>query len=208
MTTLSELKKTTLLKYTMKANKKANQHSIKAHAAKDNDEHEEYVKQKNKQEKREKGISTAMKKLAKEEFEYIEEGVLNTIARKAKLATTEGEPNHKDAPKWATHIGKTPEGHYHWLEKHSELENNKSDSYFPNAGKTQYTGFHSKPGKGHVKPLKEEFEYIEEVLTAKHSASEWIDDFVHSKNPKFEGKSKKDRIKMALAAHYAAKRGE
>jgi hypothetical protein len=34
---------------------------------------------------------------------------------------------------------------------------------------------------------------------------DWIKDFVHSDNPKFKGKDKKKRIKMALAAYYAHK---
>ena len=53
---------------------------------------------------------------------------------------------------------------------------------------------------------KEEVEYIEEKLTAGDPASKWIHDFVHSDNPKFEGKSKKERISMALGAKYAANR--
>ena len=36
-------------------------------------------------------------------------------------------------------------------------------------------------------------------------ASAYIHDFVHSKNPKFKGKSKKKRIQMALGAFYGAK---
>lgn len=53
---------------------------------------------------------------------------------------------------------------------------------------------------------KEEVEYIEEKLTASDPASKWIHDFVHSDNPKFAGKSKKERINMALGAKYAADR--
>jgi hypothetical protein len=34
------------------------------------------------------------------------------------------------------------------------------------------------------------------------SAGDVISDFVHSKDPKFEGKSKKMRQKMALGAYY------
>jgi hypothetical protein len=49
-------------------------------------------------------------------------------------------------------------------------------------------------------------QYIEEKLTAADPASKWISDFVKSDNPKFAGKSKKERIQMALGAHYAAKR--
>ena len=62
------------------------------------------------------------------------------------------------------------------------------------------------------KPVKEETEestvqYIEEKLTAADPASKWISDFVHSDNPKFAEKSKEERIKQALGAYYAAKRG-
>lgn len=56
------------------------------------------------------------------------------------------------------------------------------------------------------KAVKEEVEYIEEKLTAADPASKWIKDFVHSDNPKFAGKSKKERMDMALGAYYAKKR--
>jgi hypothetical protein len=55
--------------------------------------------------------------------------------------------------------------------------------------------------------MKEEVE-IDEVLKPSMGAGAYISDFVHSKNPKFAGKSKKERMKQALAAYYAAKRGE
>jgi hypothetical protein len=57
------------------------------------------------------------------------------------------------------------------------------------------------------KKVMEEAEYIEEVLTAKDPVSKWIHDFVHSDNPKFAGKSTKERQKMALGAYYDKKRG-
>lgn len=47
---------------------------------------------------------------------------------------------------------------------------------------------------------------VNEVLTAKAPAGEWIHDFVHSKNPKFAGKSKEKRKEMALGAYYSKKR--
>jgi hypothetical protein len=47
-------------------------------------------------------------------------------------------------------------------------------------------------------------QYIEEKLSAADPASKWIHDFVHSDNPKFAGKSKEERIRMALGAKYAA----
>ena len=55
--------------------------------------------------------------------------------------------------------------------------------------------------------MKEEVEYIEEKLSASDPVSKWISDFVKSDNPKFAGKSKKERINQALGAYYAAKRG-
>lgn len=57
------------------------------------------------------------------------------------------------------------------------------------------------------KKLKKE-EYVEEKLDASMGAEKYIHDFVHSDNPKFEGKSKKERIKQALAAFYSEKRGK
>jgi hypothetical protein len=49
---------------------------------------------------------------------------------------------------------------------------------------------------------------LEEALSGDLSAGEWIKDFVHSDNPKFEGKSKDKRKQMALAAYYAKQRNE
>jgi hypothetical protein len=43
---------------------------------------------------------------------------------------------------------------------------------------------------------------INEVLGKDASAGDWIHDFVHSDNPKFAGKSKAERKKMALGAYY------
>ena len=55
--------------------------------------------------------------------------------------------------------------------------------------------------------VKEEVEQVQEVLTVASGVSKWIHDFVHSTNPKFKGKSVKERQKMALGAFYAAKKG-
>ena len=49
---------------------------------------------------------------------------------------------------------------------------------------------------------------LDEVLGKSDPAGKWIHDFVHSKNPKFAGKSKAERQKMALGAYYAAQRAE
>jgi len=47
-------------------------------------------------------------------------------------------------------------------------------------------------------------EDISEALKKSQPASEWINDFVNSKDAKFKGKSKGERINMALGAYYAA----
>jgi hypothetical protein len=49
---------------------------------------------------------------------------------------------------------------------------------------------------------QEDLDALNEVLSKDAKAGDWIHDFVHSDNPKFEGKTKKERIKMALGAYY------
>jgi hypothetical protein len=46
---------------------------------------------------------------------------------------------------------------------------------------------------------------LDEALGKDAEASDWIHDFVHSKDPKFAGKSKEERKKQALAAYYGKK---
>lgn len=45
-----------------------------------------------------------------------------------------------------------------------------------------------------------------EALSASDPIETWIKDFVHSDNPKFEGKTKAERIDMAKGAYYAAQK--
>jgi hypothetical protein len=47
-------------------------------------------------------------------------------------------------------------------------------------------------------------EEIQEALKKSQPASEWINDFVNSKDAKFKDKTKGERINMALGAYYAA----
>jgi hypothetical protein len=58
--------------------------------------------------------------------------------------------------------------------------------------------------KHDFKLLRKE-ETIEEKLNPSMGSAKYIDDFVKSKDPRFEGKTKKERIKMALGAYYGAK---
>lgn len=77
--------------------------------------------------------------------------------------------------------------------------------------KLKYKNLENHPKvKSALKAANEETEmkYIEEKLTADDPASKWISDFVKSDNPKFAGKSKKERIQMALGAKYASMRKE
>lgn len=46
-------------------------------------------------------------------------------------------------------------------------------------------------------------EQLDEVLTKKTPASTFIKDFIKSEDPRFTGKSKKERTRMALGAYYA-----
>ena len=57
-----------------------------------------------------------------------------------------------------------------------------------------------------MKSLKEMRSKINEVLSKSDPIEKWISDFVHSKDPKFDGKSKEERIKMAKGAYYGAKK--
>jgi hypothetical protein len=57
--------------------------------------------------------------------------------------------------------------------------------------------------KGKKATVHKEEVQIDEVITKKTPTGEVISDFVHSKNPMFKGKSKKERIRMALGAKYA-----
>jgi hypothetical protein len=99
------------------------------------------------------------------------------------------------------------------LEKHL----NKEDV---GISKTKETSFHKKldtlvhstfgKRKDELK-MKEEVELdemINEVLGKDASAGDWIHDFVHSDNPKFAGKSKAERKKMALGAYYGKQNEE
>jgi hypothetical protein len=50
---------------------------------------------------------------------------------------------------------------------------------------------------------QEDLDALYEVMSKDAKAGDYISDFVHSTNPKFDGKSKKERIKMALGAYYS-----
>jgi hypothetical protein len=59
-----------------------------------------------------------------------------------------------------------------------------------------------------MKSYKDFKSQINEVLKSNDPIEKWIDDFVHSKNPKFAGKTKAERIDMAKGAYYGAQKNE
>lgn len=84
------------------------------------------------------------------------------------------------------------------MSTHEYMEKHKHDS-----GKA---GKRARLGLTLSKINKEETEQVDEVLKPSMGAGAYIDDFVHSKNPKFAGKSKEMRRQMALGAYYKAKK--
>lgn len=80
-------------------------------------------------------------------IDNIREGVMDYIGRKAKVKVTNGRPKVAEAPKWATCIGQTPEGAWHWLSNETEVETSDSDDYFPNAERTEFAGYKSRGTK-------------------------------------------------------------
>ena len=104
-----------------------------------------------------------------------------------------------------------------YLKKHSEKLAGHDTGVTPkksfkdvNTERGDYTHQPSKMGLRHAMGAgyykAEEVEHVAEVLTKSTSAGETIHDFVHSDNPKFKGKSKEERKKMALAAYYSKQR--
>lgn len=122
-----------------------------------------------------------------------EEVELQEQFKTKEAAHTYAIANSKDG--YDIDVYKHPNGSYH---VNHEM-NSQGRNWLIKAG-AKKVGVASK-GK-----IKEEVEYIEEKLTAADPASTWISDFVNSDNPKFAGKSKKERMNMALGAYYAKKR--
>ena len=161
-----------------------------------------------KAEKRSSGVNKAVDRLTKEETEQVDEvmHVFHSTSPGAKM-----QRFHKDspAPGAKAHRDATAAAVKH-LRSTGAL-NRKSLSY----GSTDDI---KTPKDGTIRAIKrEEFEGINdplieemlnEVLAKDASAGDYISDFVKSDNPKFSGKSKAKRIKMALGAYYSKQRGE
>ncbi len=123
---------------------------------------------------RRKGIDKAVDKMAKEEVEQIDELSTDLLHRAA----------HKAAKVAMTDV----QGRSGPIFKKRAAQANK---------------FRAKGMEQEKKERAMKEEALDEVLTKSTSAGETIDDFVHSKNPQFAGKSKEKRKEMALAAYYS-----
>jgi soluble cytochrome b562 len=148
--------------------------------------------------KRLTGIEKATAKLAKEEIESVEEA--KDITKDLRVSMKAMDLRHGvDSDKRVSGYKMSPA--VRAAQKKSDVLSKVEKR--PQAGTLA-------AAKIAAKKLKEETEiqYIEEKLTAADPAGKWISDFVASDNPKFAGKTKKERINMALGAYYAAKRGK
>ena len=94
-------------------------------------------------------------------------------------------------------------GKQHKLDKNKNGKLDKQDFEMLRGGKWKSVSAKGSDGKWASKDVKEET--IEEKLNPSMGAAAYIKDFVDSKDPRFDGKTKKERMKQALAAYYAAK---
>jgi len=152
-----------------------------------------------------KGIQRAglrmsgIKATQKEEVEHLDELSKNTLGSYIKSAS------HDVAAKGAFTR--------HFADKsRAETAEQKHDlarKSMKQADKVQDAGMKRRANMAKaVDRLTKEETQLDEKLPASASAGDYIHDFVHSDNPKFDGKSTKERQKMALGAFYAKNKGK
>jgi len=134
------------------------------------------------------GLKNLLKRTQKEE---VEEGVRSLSRGNIKGREYDPEKLYKQTPAYVKPKSYRP--------KHEP-----SKAELKTSGDKAIADYLAKGGR----IRKEEIEQVDEVLTKKDSASTWIRDFIKSKDPKFAGKSKKERQRMALGAYYAKQRNE
>ena len=91
-----------------------------------------------------------------------------------------------------------------FMHKHSDEEKEAILHHLNKNKHLDTSAFH----KSQIPEEVELDEMINEVLGKDASAGDWIHDFIHSDNPKFAGKSKAERKKMALGAYYGKQNEE
>jgi len=142
-------------------------------------------------------------KMKKEEAEQIDEVSSETLKSYQKKSMEQGDKVMKkqmpalSAKKFANRV----KGNARASEILNKREPAKTNSFnFKDMNSERAAKFKAKQWDESVK--------IDEVITKKTPTGEVISDFVNSKNPKFAGKSKKERIRMALGAKYAMMKNE
>ena len=175
---VTELAKTTLTSYVKKAKDDARVHGHAADSAFGDENEEKFQKHASKENKRLTGINKVIRRgvKVKENVEQIDEVSKESLKKTANKIGIAIATSKINPITYAIRKGLG--------QSHAEYKNNVKKSTRLN---------------------KEEVEQIDEVLGPDASISDWIHDFIHSKNPKFAGKSKEERRNQAIAAFYAKK---
>lgn len=143
-------------------------------------------------------VKARQESAVKEEVEDLEELKKETYTAARKAITKKMNDLEDNTPDsyhpWPSMMKKQPK-----VDMGKEAQRAKLASSFARAAAGEM-------GRRPVKRVEESLDELTEVLKASDPVSKWIKDFVDSDNPKFEGKSKKERTDMALAAYYAAQK--
>jgi hypothetical protein len=127
------------------------------------------------------------KKETNEEVEQIDEVSLKTASSAYAKRIGQNEPSSQDKA----------------VQTIRQIAKKHGPSGVATAAKTAEKEAIKKAQQEEVELTEEQLdEMISEVLGKDATAGDWISDFVHSDNPKFAGKSKAERKKMALGAYY------
>ena len=191
---IDEVSKETLQSYSKKAD---NRHFFLNKAKKYGEPHSERNLQ-----NREKGLALAKKKLAEE---AIDESVLRSLKAIAANGVAGDIKHHSGEtsnihPDMARAVVKTYFNLNDDNKRTAAAAMNLSKSYFGKLAK-----FSLNVNKKYTKEDLDQVDLLE-VLGPSATSGEYIDDFVHSKNKMFDGKSKKQRLRMALGAYYSKKK--
>ena len=135
-----------------------------------------------------------------EEVEQVTEG------RPSQQHPLEGHPYHKKSNDELEYIAKDAHKAAEAMKSHNTTAENKYRDQASDSATVR--NFRKKSGmpSWYKKKYSLGEEAINERLSKNNPPAEWIKDFVASDNPKFSGKSKKERITMALGAYYSQKR--
>jgi hypothetical protein len=140
----------------------------------------------------------------------------NQVIQEVEQPQSQGEKNFKDMHRAVNHKNLVPgiTDQDHIFNGSTKPYDNKHHSgYKPSEDRSAYDkGLkmdNNDTDNGYeTARVQEELEQVDEKINASTPTSKVIGDFVHSDNPKFKGKSTKERIKMALGAKYAMMKKE